>query len=957
MANKKLRTLQLIIVFATILAVLPSVSSIEILNQDNYEDKGFIIEVYSNKQTKLTADHIEWVKAENTTKFYPRLKQARTLNELHFKVNQLASSLSCIPDNTYYSTCSSWNLRYEDILDNNIITKHEITPILNKEVEPEEIEAYWLSFYGDITDTDPYFNLSYTSSTEGFYDQTEASALGVRLIYNGTDEASGGYNSTSGNFRYFVFYNQSSTYWNITLNLVDSNGSNEVHDLCNNDANCISYWDLGTENTDANPYNDEKGNNDGTPTGTNNATGISSGAMRFDGSGNHINITEVSLSDSFTLSLWKNTEEIATDYLMILGNYDDNDYWAHRIGSNRINFRCDGETEGTIDIDDNFGEWEYWTLTYDSGTINYYVNGEYFDTDVDSGADCDFDITLIGTGHSSPYYWHGWLDEVMFYNDSLTASEVEDLYKAGLSQHVNTNITLETRTADSYNISDANLVYLFGFNSNTSQSNDVQICDSHDSCVSIQGTWNPFGSTDTYNDVYRYNNVGSGADYVNYSFTPTTTGTYYIYQMGRVHASYCSNTTWTDDVDTSSVDRGQNDGSKWEYVGEAEYTASTEYIIQANDNCGLSFAWADAYLITNDNESFSYDDEVGGKGIGYSRDNTSSANGVIGKCLDVDGTVDDGAANAYIDLDDSMDGTALSFSIWINPDSTTGYRTIIGTNDDTYADGVLLGIDDGLPTVYIDTSTGDYAWDFSGLSIETDKWQHLAMTWNNDIVTVYLNGESEEWDVTGTGIEGSNGLAIGDVGNMATFDGEIDEVRIYNKTLSAAEVQNLYELGSYHIEWNDWDSEGKVEDLVPLTSTSEGSFMQFKAVFDSDSTTASPYILNHTITMSGATATSANEAEARTAIETGINNALASPTIYTDQQIYLRDKNNNQDLGTFDKLASSNNQRWAINYITDGESYTNMFNITPVIYVLELTDLTTTEITTQVEEFINITEI
>ena len=73
-------------------------------------------------------------------------------------------------------------------------------------------------------------------------------------------------------------------------------------------------------------------------------------------------------------------------------------------------------------------------------------------------------LTNKELGRRSSQAFHGIMDEVMIYNDTLTQDEIRQLYKAGLSLHAVTNITLETRTADSYNLTDPSLSALWGFN-------------------------------------------------------------------------------------------------------------------------------------------------------------------------------------------------------------------------------------------------------------------------------------------------------------------------------------------------------------------------------------------------------------------------------------------------------------------------------------------------------------
>ncbi|MEK6839605.1 MAG: hypothetical protein AABX72_01575, partial [Nanoarchaeota archaeon] len=100
----------------------------------------------------------------------------------------------------------------------------------------------------------------------------------------------------------------------------------------------------------------------------------------------------------------------------------------------------------------------------------------------------------------------------------------------------------------------------------------------------------------------------------------------------------------------------------------------------------------------------------------------------------------------------------------------------------------------------------------------------------------------------------------------------------------------------------------------------------------------------------------ANETDGDSAITQGILNATSTAVIHTEQQVYTRSVSGTQQLGRFDRVAVFNNQRWAFNYITAGESFTNMNNITTNFYVLELTDLFPSDITAQVSTFINATK-
>lgn len=99
------------------------------------------------------------------------------------------------------------------------------------------------------------------------------------------------------------------------------------------------------------------------------------------------------------------------------------------------------------------------------------------------------------------------------------------------------------------------------------------------------------------------------------------------------------------------------------------------------------------------------------------------------------------------------------------------------------------------------------------------------------------------------------------------------------------------------------------------------------------------------------------EANSRRAIELGIRNSLIDNyLLYTNQKVYARNSADNQVVGRFDKVAKKLNKIWAFNRVGYYETLVNMFNITPVLYVLEITNKTNTTITNQVELLINATK-
>lgn len=144
----------------------------------------------------------------------------------------------------------------------------------------------------------------------------------------------------------------------------------------------------------------------------------------------------------------------------------------------------------------------------------------------------------------------------------------------------------------------------------------------------------------------------------------------------------------------------------------------------------------------------------------------------------------------------------LTIEAWINTRSTTTYRSIVakiggvGGNNGYQFD--LAGSSfEGL------FNSPGQGWPSSRITspplITTGVWYHVAWTYDQSAMKLYLNGQPVLTNVIGAkpiAASSSNLHISGDDNNHVYFDGQIDEPAVYNRALSAAEIAAIYNAGS-----------------------------------------------------------------------------------------------------------------------------------------------------------------
>jgi hypothetical protein len=170
--------------------------------------------------------------------------------------------------------------------------------------------------------------------------------------------------------------------------------------------------------------------------------------------------------------------------------------------------------------------------------------------------------------------------------------------------------------------------------------------------------------------------------------------------------------------------------------------------------------------------------------------------GIFGSALELNGTTD----SVEIPQDESLDITdAVTLEMWVKLPADGVNSNNVGIEKggwepgeySLYAfyvpgNGTAMQFND-LPVACADANSGHL-----GPNLKDDQWHHIAGTWDGKVISVYTDAElSVSVDCAGGPLQTNNkSVYIGARnGNDRLLKGVVDEVRIYNRALSEAEIK------------------------------------------------------------------------------------------------------------------------------------------------------------------------
>src|SRR3989344_4796494 len=177
---------------------------------------------------------------------------------------------------------------------------------------------------------------------------------------------------------------------------------------------------------------------------------------------------------------------------------------------------------------------------------------------------------------------------------------------------------------------------------------------------------------------------------------------------------------------------------------------------------------------------------------------TSPVAGKAGQGLKFDG-VDD-----YVNmgLTNDITGDAITVSAWVKPTLFSGNKYVVSKTNPPGLIGYSINVTN-TGTVRFFEGDGNLKGSTSATALTLNKWAFITGVYDGANVMVYINGVQNGTPLADTGnissASAASFLVAGWNQGTVWFSGGIDDVRVYNRALSAQEVKLLYNSGAVRV--------------------------------------------------------------------------------------------------------------------------------------------------------------
>ena len=480
--------------------------------------------------------------------------------------------------------------------------------------------------------------------------------------------------------------------------------------------------------------------------------------------------------------------------------------------------------------------WSHLTATYDGSALRLYVNGTLVTTTPAIGSIIASGSPLRFGGNSGLGEWfQGRLDDIRIYNRTLSASEIQTDMNTPAGQPAPTDTTPPSAPG---NLTATG--QLGGVRLNWSASTDNVGVTEYRVHRSTTTGFTPSaanlvasvaGSTTTYTDsglaagTYHYvvvaadaaGNTASSAQASGTALADTTAPTVSLTSPtagATVSGVVSVAATASDDVGVQSVQfklDGANLGApdttapysfSWDtrttstaphsltavaVDAAGNQTTSTAVSVSVNNPTGTAGLVA-AYGFEEASGTTTAD-QTGLGHTGTLSGPTRSTLGKFGRALSFDGV------NDWVTVADANDldvTTTMTVEAWVFPTTSNNvWRTAVAKELGSGLSYAMMARSSagGRPYGVISTPNEQLAQGSAALAVNT--WSHLSATYDGSALRLYVNGTlvATTPAIGSIAISGSPLRFGGNSGLGEWFQGRLDDIRIYNRTLSASEIQ------------------------------------------------------------------------------------------------------------------------------------------------------------------------
>jgi hypothetical protein len=141
-------------------------------------------------------------------------------------------------------------------------------------------------------------------------------------------------------------------------------------------------------------------------------------------------------------------------------------------------------------------------------------------------------------------------------------------------------------------------------------------------------------------------------------------------------------------------------------------------------------------------------------------------------------------------------GNAMTYDAWVKVHTTTGsYQTLFDNLGGSFTDGLLVATrpNSNALAVYVSENAEHQVPNF----FDIGQFTHVAVTTDNGVTTVYKNGDLAATFNTRVLVPSTAATRFGAriVSFSQFFGGVLDEVEVYNRALSLAEIRAIFNAG------------------------------------------------------------------------------------------------------------------------------------------------------------------